>query len=209
MLYWLLYQVLHEYIPAFRVFGYITTRTALASLTALGLALALGSVDDSESCRTSALGSISAKKGRKSHKKKAGTPTMGGLLIVTSIVVPTLLWADLRNQYVWIAMLGLVAFGAIGFVDDYAKVAKKRNLGLTARQKFWAQVACAMLVGFLLVAPAREPGVFNGDQRSVLQAAQARFADQLVQAETSGRIRSLSFRFTSLLFSSWWARRMP
>ena len=65
--------------------------------------------------------------------------------------MPTLLWADLRNQYVWVALLGLLAFGAIGFVDDYAKVARKRNLGLTARQKFWAQVFCAMLVGFLLL----------------------------------------------------------
>ncbi|MFL6414812.1 MAG: phospho-N-acetylmuramoyl-pentapeptide-transferase [Bryobacteraceae bacterium] len=150
MLYWLLYQVLHEYIPAFRVFGYITTRTALASLTAMALSLALGPWMIRKLQQLS-FGQHIREEGPKSHQKKAGTPTMGGLLIITSTVVPTLLWVDLRNEYAWIALLGLVAFGGIGFIDDYAKVAKKRNLGLTARQKFWAQVACAMLVGFLLL----------------------------------------------------------
>jgi phospho-N-acetylmuramoyl-pentapeptide-transferase len=76
---------------------------------------------------------------------------MGGLLIVISIVVPTLLWADLRNQYIWLALLGLVGFGLIGFIDDYAKITKKRNLGLSTWQKFWAQVICAMLIGFCLL----------------------------------------------------------
>ncbi len=76
---------------------------------------------------------------------------MGGLLIVASIVLPTLLWADLHNQYIWLALLGLVGFGIIGFIDDYAKVTKKRNLGLTSRQKFWAQVLVAMLIGFCLL----------------------------------------------------------
>ncbi len=76
---------------------------------------------------------------------------MGGLLIVTAIVVPTLLWADLHNQYIWIALLGLLGFGCIGFIDDYAKLTKKRNLGLTVPQKFWAQVFCAMVIGFCLL----------------------------------------------------------
>jgi phospho-N-acetylmuramoyl-pentapeptide-transferase len=89
--------------------------------------------------------------GPKSHQKKAGTPTMGGMLIVTSIVVPTLLWADLSSSYVWLALLGLVGFGGIGFFDDYAKVSKRRNLGLTARQKMLGQVICAMLIGFCLL----------------------------------------------------------
>src|SRR6185312_15277485 len=89
--------------------------------------------------------------GPKSHLKKSGTPTMGGILIVISIVVPTLLWADLTNEYVWIALLGLVGFGIIGFIDDYRKIAKRRNLGLTARQKVLGQVLCAMVVGFLLL----------------------------------------------------------
>jgi phospho-N-acetylmuramoyl-pentapeptide-transferase len=76
---------------------------------------------------------------------------MGGLLIVASIVIPTLLWADLRNPFIWLALLGLVGFGVIGFFDDYAKITKKRNLGLTSWQKFWAQVVVAMLISFCLL----------------------------------------------------------
>ena len=150
MLYWLLYQVLHQYIPAFRIFSYVTTRTALANLTALALSLWLGP-HLIRKLKEMSFGQHIREEGPQSHFKKAGTPTMGGLLIIISIVIPTLLWADLRNPYIWVALLGLVGFGAIGFVDDYAKVAKKRNLGLTARQKFWAQVVCAMVVGFILL----------------------------------------------------------
>lgn len=150
MLYWLLFQVLQKYIPTFRVFGYITTRVALASLTALVLALLLGPWMIRK-LREWSFGQHIREDGPLSHHKKAGTPTMGGLLIVTAIVVPTLLWADLRNPYVWIALLGLIGFGAIGFLDDYAKVSKKRNLGLTAWQKIWAQVFCAMIIGFFLL----------------------------------------------------------
>jgi phospho-N-acetylmuramoyl-pentapeptide-transferase len=150
MLYWLLFQVLHRYIPAFRVFQYITVRVALASLTALVISLAFGPWMIRKLTQM-AFGQHIREEGPQSHQKKAGTPTMGGLLIIAGIVVPTLLWADLTNQYVWLALLGLLGFGAIGFVDDYAKIAKKRNLGLTARQKFWYQIVCAMLIGFCLL----------------------------------------------------------
>lgn len=150
MLYWLLFQVLHRYIPAFRVFQYITTRTALASLTALAISLVCGPWMIRK-LRELAFGQHIREEGPQSHYKKAGTPTMGGLLIITAIVVPTLLWADLSNVYVWLALLGLIGFGSIGFVDDYAKITKKRNLGLTARQKFWYQIFCAMLIGFCLL----------------------------------------------------------
>jgi phospho-N-acetylmuramoyl-pentapeptide-transferase len=150
MLYWLLFQVLHKYIPAFRVFGYITTRVALASLTAMAIGLALGPWMIGK-LREWSFGQHIREEGPQSHRKKAGTPTMGGLLIVASIVAPTLLWADLHNQYVWLALLGLVGFGLIGFMDDFAKVTKKRNLGLTSRQKFWAQVLAAMVIGFCLL----------------------------------------------------------
>ena len=150
MLYWLLFQVLHKYIPAFRVFGYITTRVALANLTALAIGLACGPWLIAK-LRELSFGQHIREEGPQSHRKKAGTPTMGGLLIVASIVVPTLLWADLRNQYIWLALFGLVGFGIIGFFDDYAKVMKKRNLGLTSKQKFWAQVLVAMLIGFCLL----------------------------------------------------------
>ncbi len=150
MLYWLLVQVLQKYVPAFRVFGYITTRVALASLTALALALALGPWMIRK-LRELSFGQHIREDGPQSHHVKAGTPTMGGLLIVAAIVVPTLLWGDLHNQYIWIALLGLLGFGAIGFIDDYAKVSKQRNLGLTVWEKFWAQVLCAMLIGFFLL----------------------------------------------------------
>jgi phospho-N-acetylmuramoyl-pentapeptide-transferase len=150
MLYWLLFQVLHKYIGAFRVFGYVTTRTALASLTALAISFLVGPwlIDK---LRELSFGQHIREDGPQSHRKKAGTPTMGGLLIVTAIVVPTLLWADLRNPYVGLALLGLLGFGIIGFIDDYAKITKQRNLGLTSWQKFWSQVVCAMIIGFCLL----------------------------------------------------------
>ncbi len=150
MLYWLLFQVLHRYIPAFRVFQYITTRVALASLSALAISLLCGPWMIRK-LRDLSFGQHIRDEGPLSHQKKAGTPTMGGLLIIAAIVVPTLLWADLSNQYVWLALLGLLGFGLIGFIDDYSKIAKKRNLGLTARQKFWYQIFVAMLIGFLLL----------------------------------------------------------
>jgi phospho-N-acetylmuramoyl-pentapeptide-transferase len=150
MLYWLLYQILHRYIPPFRIFGAITTRVALASLTALALSLVLGPTIIRK-LREKSFGQHIREEGPQSHHKKAGTPTMGGLLIVIAVVIPTLLWVDLRNQYVWLALLGLLGFGAIGFLDDYAKVARKRNLGLTAWQKIWTQVLCAMVLSFFLL----------------------------------------------------------
>src|SRR6185312_7603610 len=149
-LYWLLYLKLFHYFPPFRIFRYLTFRTAFASLTALFTGLIVGPLVI-DRLREFQIGQYIREEGPKAHQKKAGTPTMGGLLIVVSIVIPTLLWADLRNPYVWLALLGIIAFGAIGFVDDYAKISKKRNLGLTARQKFWAQVFCAMVVGFFLL----------------------------------------------------------
>jgi phospho-N-acetylmuramoyl-pentapeptide-transferase len=150
MLYWLLWQQLHVYVPAFRVFNYITTRVALASLTALAMSLLFGP-SLIRKLREMAFGQHIREDGPQSHQKKAGTPTMGGLLIVISIIVPTLLWADLTNQFIWIALLGLVGFGLIGFIDDYSKIARKRNLGMTAKQKLLGQAICAMVVGFLLL----------------------------------------------------------
>ena len=150
MLYWLLFQVLRKFVPVFRIFGYITVRTALASLTALAIGLICGPWLINK-LREMSFGQHIREEGPQSHRKKAGTPTMGGLLIVASIVIPTLLWADLRNPFIWLALLGLVGFGVIGFFDDYAKITKKRNLGLTSWQKFWAQVVVAMLISFCLL----------------------------------------------------------
>ena len=118
MLYWLLFQVLHNYVPAFRVFGYITTRVALANLTALFSALAFGPWMIRK-LRALSLGQHIREEGPQSHLRKAGTPTMGGILIVTAIVVPTLLWANLQNRYVWIALAGLLGFGLIGFIGFF------------------------------------------------------------------------------------------
>src|SRR5215210_6044529 len=145
MLYWLLYQLL-----GLRLFGYVTFRTAFASLSALFLCIIIGPWLIRR-LRDFQIGQHIREDGPRSHQKKAGTPTMGGVLIIISIVVPTLLWADLVNPYVWIALFGLVSFGAIGFWDDYTKVAKKRNLGLTARQKFGLQCLVSMLVGAMLL----------------------------------------------------------
>jgi phospho-N-acetylmuramoyl-pentapeptide-transferase len=151
MLYWLFYEKLFHSFSPFRVFQYATVRTAFASLTALFLCIGLGPWLIHK-LRELQIGQHIREDGPRSHMAKAGTPTMGGLLIVISIFVPTLLWANLTNPYVWIALLGLVSFGAIGFWDDYTKLKRMRNLGLTARQKLAWQVVAALLIGFILLA---------------------------------------------------------
>ena len=150
MLYYLLYQQLFPAVRPFRVFGFVTFRTAFASLTALFLCIILGPWLIAR-LREFQIGQHIREDGPKSHLKKAGTPTMGGVLIIISIVVPTLLWADLRDSYVWVALLGLVSYGAIGFFDDYAKILKHRNLGFTARRKFALQVLLAFALAALLL----------------------------------------------------------
>jgi phospho-N-acetylmuramoyl-pentapeptide-transferase len=151
MLYWLLFEQLFPYFSPFRVFRFITFRTAFASLTALFLSLVLGPWLIRK-LKEFQIGQHIREEGPKSHMKKAGTPTMGGVLIIVSIVVPTLLWAHLTNPYVWIALFGILAYGAIGFMDDYQKVRKKRNLGLTGKRKFALQCLVAFIIaGFLLV----------------------------------------------------------
>ena len=158
MLFWLLYQKLFlvygREFPIFgplRLFGFVTFRTAFASLTALFLCIGLGPWLI-QKLREFQIGQHIREEGPKSHKSKAGTPTMGGVLIIISIVVPTLLWTDLRNLYVWIALFGLLSFGAIGFYDDYTKVRKMQNLGLTAKKKFLLQVLASLIIGFVLLA---------------------------------------------------------
>ncbi len=149
MLYWLLYEQLSQYVGPFRLFRYVTSRTLFASLTSLFLGVLLGPWLIRK-LREFQIGQHIREEGPKSHQKKAGTPTMGGVLIIISILVPTLLFADLRTLYVWIAMFALVAFGIIGFIDDYAKVINKRNLGLTARQKLALQMSVAGVITIVL-----------------------------------------------------------
>jgi phospho-N-acetylmuramoyl-pentapeptide-transferase len=150
MLLYLFYDLLQRYFHALNVFRYITVRTALASLTALLITLVLGPWVI-QNLRQLQIGQFIREEGPKSHQAKAGTPTMGGVLIVGSTVIPTLLWGDLQNAYVWLAIFTMIVFGAIGFVDDYNKVVKKRNLGLTGALKFTFQIiaSCAVAVTLL------------------------------------------------------------
>ena len=150
MLYWLLFVKLFHYFPPFRIFRYLTFRTAFASLTALFTGLIVGPLVINR-LREFQIGQYIREEGPKAHQKKAGTPTMGGLLIAISIVVPTLLWADLSNPFVWIAIGSTCAFAAIGFTDDYIKVVHRRNLGLTAKAKLGLQILTSLLIAVVLI----------------------------------------------------------
>ena len=150
MLYWLLYQRLFPYFRPFRIFRYLTFRTAFATLTALLIGLVVGPYVI-QKLREFQIGQYIREEGPQAHQKKAGTPTMGGVLITISVVLPTLLWADLSDPLIWMVMLAMVAFAAIGFTDDYIKVAHKRNLGLTGRAKLGLQITVSALIGAALV----------------------------------------------------------
>ncbi len=151
MLYWLFYEKLFHVYSPFRLFQYSTVRTAMASITAMLLSIVLGPWLISQ-LRQFQIGQHIRQDGPQSHQKKAGTPTMGGLLICLSIVVPTLLWANLRVPSIWVALTGLISFGAVGLFDDYLKIRRKHNQGLTVAQKFTLEIMAAMLVGVLLLA---------------------------------------------------------
>src|SRR5437868_3638833 len=150
MFYWLGYEHLYHLFSPFRIFQYATFRTAMASLTAVTIFVLFGPWFIAR-LRKFQIGQHIREDGPQSHQKKAGTPTMGGLLICASIVISTLLWAKLDVPAVWVALAGLVTYGAIGFWDDYAKIRRKRNLGLTARQKFALETLAAIIVGVLLL----------------------------------------------------------
>ncbi|HUO34430.1 MAG TPA: phospho-N-acetylmuramoyl-pentapeptide-transferase [Candidatus Acidoferrum sp.] len=159
MLYYLFFFLLKPHFSPLNVFRYITVRTAMASITALLLSLIMGPWVI-ERLREMQVKQYIREEGPQAHKKKAGTPTMGGVLIVAAIVIPTLLWADLRNPYVLMALGSTLAFGAIGFVDDYNKVVRKRNLGLRPAAKFSLQIITCVLIGIgLLNLQAR--GVYS------------------------------------------------
>ena len=150
MLYYLFFYALRPHLNALNVFRYITVRTAVASLTALFLTLILGPWTVAQ-LKELQVKQYIREEGPKAHQKKSGTPTMGGILIVASIVLPTLLWADLRSPYVLLAVGATLAFGAIGFIDDYNKVVRKQNQGLTARGKFLLQVLTCVAIGGVLL----------------------------------------------------------
>jgi phospho-N-acetylmuramoyl-pentapeptide-transferase len=145
----LLYQKLYPFFHPFRIFRYLTFRTAFASGTALLIALLIGPYVI-QKLREFQIGQYIREDGPKSHQKKSGTPTMGGVLIAIAILLPTVLWSDPANPFVWIVVFSTLAFGAIGFADDYIKVIKRRNLGLTARAKLFWQGVAALVVAVAL-----------------------------------------------------------
>jgi phospho-N-acetylmuramoyl-pentapeptide-transferase len=152
MLYHLLYPF-HTQLSVLNVTRYITFRTAAASLSALAISLALGPWMVRK-LREFQIGQVIRQDGPQTHRPKAGTPTMGGLLILTASLVPTLLWADLTNVYVWIAVLTTAGYGAIGFADDYLKIVRRSHHGLLPRYKMGNQIVIGVAVGIALLVLA-------------------------------------------------------
>ncbi len=148
MLYHLLYPLASDY-KLFNVFKYLTFRSIYAMITALLLSFIVGPwvVRKLEGMQAR---QVIRTDGPESHLKKQGTPTMGGVLILVCIVLPTLLWADLKNVFIWLTLLILVGYGVLGFVDDYKKVVEKNPKGLSPRQKMFWQVLLAGGVGIFL-----------------------------------------------------------
>jgi phospho-N-acetylmuramoyl-pentapeptide-transferase len=137
-------------LPFLNVARYITFRTAAASLTALAISLILGPWLIRR-LRTFQIGQVIRQEGPQSHQAKAGTPTMGGLLILSAALGPTLLWADLTNLSVWLAVLTTAAFGGIGFLDDYLKITRRSSGGLAPRYKMGLQIGTGLVVSLVLM----------------------------------------------------------
>ncbi|HEV8188470.1 MAG TPA: phospho-N-acetylmuramoyl-pentapeptide-transferase [Pyrinomonadaceae bacterium] len=162
MIYYFLYELLYFHfkdkdwylVKALNVFQYVTFRTAYATITALLISLFFGGklID---ALRQWNVGQQIREEGPQAHQTKRGTPTMGGVLIVGSVLISTLLWARLSSVFVWTAMGATLLFGLIGFVDDYSKIAKQRSLGLTGRQKLLAQLLVAVMVWAVLFLSTR------------------------------------------------------
>jgi phospho-N-acetylmuramoyl-pentapeptide-transferase len=157
MLYHFLYP-LRDAFFGFNVFRYITFRSAGAVLTALIASFLLGPSMIAW-LRRLKVGQQVRDDGPKTHLSKQGTPTMGGLLIIAALVSSVLLWSDLTNKYVWVVLFSTLAFGGIGFWDDYLKVVKKRSTGLRAYQKFGLQIVASLAVGLFLYK-------FSGDHQA-------------------------------------------
>ena len=152
MLVWLA-EYLTPYLSLFNVVSYLTFRAIMSVLTALGLSLWMGP-HLIRRLQLLQIGQVVRNDGPESHFSKRGTPTMGGLMILSSIFCSVLLWTKLSNPYVWVMLFVLVSFGAIGFVDDYRKVIRKNSKGLIARWKYFWQSAVALSVGVFLFTTA-------------------------------------------------------
>jgi phospho-N-acetylmuramoyl-pentapeptide-transferase len=155
MLYHLLYPLRNQF-SGFNVFRYITFRSAGAVLTALIVSFVFGKPMIAW-LRRLKVGQHVRDDGPQSHLSKQGTPTMGGLLIIAALAGSALLWSDLTNKYVWVVLFATLAFGAIGFRDDYLKVVKKHSTGLRAWEKFGLQIAAALAIGFFLYYNPNDP----------------------------------------------------
>ena len=155
MLYWLAKQ-LTPYYSGFNVFSYLTVRAIFGVISALLLSLALGPWMI-ERLKGGQIGQVVRDDGPKSHFSKAGTPTMGGMLILVAIFVSTLLWADLTNRFVWVVLAVTFFFGLIGFWDDYLKLAKKNPKGLIARYKYSLQSVVGLAAAIFLFYTAKTP----------------------------------------------------
>jgi phospho-N-acetylmuramoyl-pentapeptide-transferase len=151
-------EYLNQYYSGFNVFSYQTLRAIMGALTALTLSFALGPYLISWLSRGN-IGQPIRKVGPESHLPKAGTPTMGGALILVAISVSTLLWADLRNRFVWIVLVTTLAFGVIGFVDDYKKLRVRNSKGLSAASKYFWQSLIGLGAAIILYYTAAEPAV--------------------------------------------------
>jgi phospho-N-acetylmuramoyl-pentapeptide-transferase len=147
---YLLLVPLRQYTIFFNIFRYITVRTALAGITALLLSLLLGPWLI-RFLQKRQIGQEIRAEGPQSHLAKKGTPSMGGVLIIGCTIVPTLLWGNFSNVYIWLAMAAMTFFGAIGFMDDYLKILRKRSLGLNSRQKLALQIVLAAMIGLVLI----------------------------------------------------------
>ncbi len=150
-------QWLAQDVRAFNVFQYITLRAVLATLTALAISLLAGPLVIRK-LSAYKIGQAVRSDGPQTHLTKAGTPTMGGALVLIAILITTLLWADLSNRFVWVVLMVTFGFGAIGWVDDYRKVVKNNPKGLSAREKFFWQsligLVAAVYLAFAVSAPS-------------------------------------------------------
>ncbi|MDI6890490.1 MAG: phospho-N-acetylmuramoyl-pentapeptide-transferase [Thermodesulfovibrionales bacterium] len=155
MLYSLLYD-LHDWFSPLNVFRYITFRTSLAVLSAIFFSLVLGPWIIGRLKKLSMTQQI-RDDGPKTHINKAGTPTMGGVLIILCILLSVFMWGDLKNMYVWTMIVSLMGFGGVGLVDDYLKIVKKNHKGLRAYQKFGSQIFLALLISIFLYMNPKDP----------------------------------------------------
>jgi phospho-N-acetylmuramoyl-pentapeptide-transferase len=155
VLYWIA-KLLSVHYTGFHVFSYLTLRAILAVMSGLSLSLLVGPMMISRLSRYQ-IGQVVRDDGPRSHLPKAGTPTMGGALIIVAVAVSTLLWADLRNRFVWITLGVTVGFGIIGFCDDYLKLVVGNSRGLTARWKYLWQSVLGLLAAVLLYRTAQVP----------------------------------------------------